>query len=114
MLQVAISNIQDRLFSSFDSFPNETSVLFLIYANTKNLITIPYILKFKFSIDSFPAISVDPDKRYDTISGMINRLSGVDENLDWRYNIVNDIESCWSKLNEKCTHEDCIIIEKWE
>lgn len=58
------------------------------------------------------AINVDPDKRYDTVLEMINQLSNINENLDWKYTVVNDNESIWSKLNEKCTHDDCIILSK--
>lgn len=58
------------------------------------------------------AINVDPDKRYDSVLEMINQISNIDENLDWKYVIEDDNESTWSKLNEKFTHDDCIRLSK--
>lgn len=58
------------------------------------------------------AINIDPDKRYDTVLELINQLSNIDENLDWKYVVENDNESTWTKLNEKNTHDDCIRLSK--
>ncbi len=57
------------------------------------------------------SISVDPDDRYDTVLDMINQLSNINENLDWRPTTIND-ELAWSMLNDKRTHEDYIILSK--
>lgn len=57
------------------------------------------------------SISVDPDDRYDTVLEMINQLSSVGENLDWRLDNLNN-EFVWSRLNDNRTHDDCIILSE--
>lgn len=51
------------------------------------------------------AISVDVDKRYDTVLDMINDISSIEENLDWVYNeYKNKCLRTWSIFNEGKTH----------
>lgn len=58
------------------------------------------------------AMNVNPDKRFDTVLDMINKLSEIVENLDWKYHIDNTTKFTWTKLNEKGTHEERIILTK--
>lgn len=56
------------------------------------------------------AMEINPDKRYDTVLDMINKLSNISENLDWIFEEVGTNQFVWSRINEAGTHNDCIIM----
>lgn len=56
------------------------------------------------------ALKVDTDKRYKTILDMMNDLSGIDQNLDWKYNSTEGVET-WS-LESANTIRSIIKFEK--
>jgi serine/threonine protein kinase len=56
------------------------------------------------------ALKVDTDKRYKTILDFMNDLSGIDQNLDWRYNQTSGVET-WSIENSN-TVKSIIKYEK--
>lgn len=58
------------------------------------------------------SLSVNPDDRYDTVLDMINKLSEIEESLDWQYIIEAPNQYVWEKLNDNGTHKDCIQLNK--
>lgn len=55
------------------------------------------------------AMNIGLNKRYTTVLSMINDISKIEDNLDWRYNNISNIET-WSIFNANRTHIEKIIL----
>ncbi|MCI8707854.1 MAG: serine/threonine protein kinase [Lachnospiraceae bacterium] len=56
-------------------------------------------------------IEVDPDKRYNSVLEIINALSMIGSNLDWRYS-KNAGTECWEKTSNAGNHKEVIELSK--
>lgn len=56
-------------------------------------------------------IEVDPDKRYNSVLEIINALSVIDSNLDWKYSENSGMES-WTRISAIGNHQEVIELCK--
>jgi serine/threonine protein kinase len=106
-----LCNGNDNFYAQFNScYPNlRNDILNGKFPDRKYYL--PHIpLKLKKVINK--ALSTNPDNRFETILDMINKLSVIDDNLDWQYEKVATNLSMWTKINDKGTHKDCISVHK--
>lgn len=56
-------------------------------------------------------IEIDPDKRYNSVLEIINALSVIDNNLDWKYSKYSEMES-WTRISAVGNHQEVIELCK--
>lgn len=61
---------------------------------------LPHIPKSMISIIE-KCLMVDPQERYDSVLGIMNDLSSITENLDWRYNKIDENYLVWELANDR-------------
>lgn len=56
-------------------------------------------------------IEIDPNKRYNSVLEIINALSVIDSNLDWKYSKDSSMES-WTRISVTGNHQEVIELCK--